>query len=206
MGAEGRSRSVWALTACRGGVAERVLDFETGVRLAGIGANGELRTHSRGGARSGRALDPLAHDLDDVFGIGPRAIAEVALEEALSARRDDLAVDQDVELARRTDGDLGRDAGGFRDVGRETRGAVAIASSTAVQDLDLHRRHPTARRRVTPHRSVGDRRRARSGRARTARPRPSSPASKRDPQGASSRLDRVRRGRRSENRRGRSSR
>jgi hypothetical protein len=53
-------------------------------------------------------------------------------------REDQLAVDQDVELAGLAGLDLRVDAFGLLDFGRETRGAGLVVSGLAVLDDDVH--------------------------------------------------------------------
>ena len=52
----------------------------------------------------------------------------------------DLAVDDDIELARRPRDELRVDARLLLDLGRETRGARLVVSGLAVLDRDVHER------------------------------------------------------------------
>jgi hypothetical protein len=76
-------------------------------------------------------------DLDDARGIGPAA-AEELREEPATSGGDRFAVDEDVELARLPDLELGIDARSLLDVRGETRRAIAVASGPAVEDGHAH--------------------------------------------------------------------
>jgi hypothetical protein len=99
-----------------------------------------LRTAARSAPRRQR---PLVQRRDDLVRIRPSA-AEQARQETPALARDDLAVRDDVELARRSLPDLDLEPQLLADLRGETRRAPFEPSSRAVQDLDLHRaRDPT---------------------------------------------------------------
>ena len=78
-----------------------------------------------------------SHRFDHRVRIGPSP-AEKAIDEATRARRDEVVVDQDVELTRRPHLELGVDSGLFLQLGSETRCPIAIASGLTVENLDAH--------------------------------------------------------------------
>ena len=80
---------------------------------------------------------PLLHGSEHVFGVGP-AGAEEARQHVAAARGDGLAVDDHVELAGLPDVERDVDIEAFLDEGGEPRRPGLVASSRAVEDLDLH--------------------------------------------------------------------
>ena len=80
---------------------------------------------------------PLLHGSEHVFGVGP-AGAEEARQHVAAARGDGLAVDHHVELAGLPDVERDVDIEAFLDEGGEPRRPGLVASSRAVEDLDLH--------------------------------------------------------------------
>ena len=80
---------------------------------------------------------PQLHGSEHVFGVGP-AGAEEARQHVAAARGDGLAVDHHVELAGLPDVERDVDIEAFLDEGGEPRRPGLVASSRAVEDLDLH--------------------------------------------------------------------